>query len=135
MLRRCPLLHPLPACRLGTVREGRIVTGSVFVDVPGKASLAQALAASGLGEPEAVEMECAGVAQVRDMSGHRQAALFPSTMPGGIKEPTTTGPIVTTCPTSGVPRVRRAVPRAACAVGPDRGRRQRRLQRLHLRGR
>ena len=58
---------PLPesfAAKGGTVREGRIATGSVFVDCSGKAALVGLLAAAGLGAPEAVEMECAGVAQV-----------------------------------------------------------------------
>jgi len=48
----------------GVVREGRIVTGSVFVDVPGKKELVKKLKDAGIGEPEAVEMECAAVAQV-----------------------------------------------------------------------
>jgi nucleoside phosphorylase len=58
-------LLALPTLASGAVREGRIVTGSVFVDVPAKKVLVEMLAAAGLGAPEAVEMECAGVAQVR----------------------------------------------------------------------
>lgn len=38
------------------VREGRIVTGSVFVDVPGKKTLVDMLSQAGLGQPEAVEV-------------------------------------------------------------------------------
>jgi hypothetical protein len=38
------------------MREGRIVTGSVFVDVPGKMKLISMLADAGLGSPEAVEV-------------------------------------------------------------------------------
>eukprot|EP00617_Octactis_speculum_P026619 CAMPEP_0185769202 /NCGR_PEP_ID=MMETSP1174-20130828/53435_1 /TAXON_ID=35687 /ORGANISM="Dictyocha speculum, Strain CCMP1381" /LENGTH=254 /DNA_ID=CAMNT_0028454185 /DNA_START=21 /DNA_END=785 /DNA_ORIENTATION=- len=58
---------PLPdgfAEKGSVVREGRIATGSVFVDVPAKQELVTMLANAGLGEPEAVEMECAAVAQV-----------------------------------------------------------------------
>lgn len=38
------------------VREGRIVTGSVFVDVPGKMKLIAMLQENGLGAAEAVEV-------------------------------------------------------------------------------
>ena len=57
---------PLPAsftAKGGTVREGRLITGSVFVDVPRKAVLVREVADAGLGAAEAVEMECAAVAQ------------------------------------------------------------------------
>ena len=64
-LARAAALPAAFAAKGNTVREGRIVTGSVFVDCGGKAALSQSLAEAGLGRPEAVEMECAGVAQAR----------------------------------------------------------------------
>jgi adenosylhomocysteine nucleosidase len=54
----------LPESFTGSKREGRIVTGSVFVIVPAKKELVENLEKCGLGQCEAVEMECAGVAQV-----------------------------------------------------------------------
>mmetsp|Transcript_69662 Transcript_69662/g.140183 ORF Transcript_69662/g.140183 Transcript_69662/m.140183 type:complete len:254 (-) Transcript_69662:252-1013(-) len=63
-LARTATMPPAFAEKGHSIREGRIVTGSVFVDVPGKKKLVQVLRAAELGEPEAVEMECAGVAQV-----------------------------------------------------------------------
>ena len=58
---------PLPAsfaAKGNVVREGRLITGSVFVTVPRKVTLVSEVAAAGLGACEAVEMECAAVAQV-----------------------------------------------------------------------
>lgn len=48
-----------------TVRTGRLVTGSEFVTVPRKKELAAVW--EQVGDPEAVEMECAAVAQVCGM--------------------------------------------------------------------
>ena len=54
----------LPKTFTGTRREGRIVTGSVFVTVPEKQRLVKELSHWNMGVCEAVEMECAAVAQV-----------------------------------------------------------------------
>jgi len=57
-------LPPAFASKGLTVRKGRVATGSIFVVAPAKRRLVEELSAAGLGEPEAVEMECAAVAQV-----------------------------------------------------------------------
>jgi adenosylhomocysteine nucleosidase len=52
---------PLPADLKVSVRVGRVVTGSEFVIVPRKVELKELW--EELGNPEAVEMECAAIAQ------------------------------------------------------------------------
>ena len=63
-LLKLALAAPLPASFKGTVTQGRIATGSVFVTVPKKIEFVKETKAWGLGSCAAVEMECASVAQV-----------------------------------------------------------------------